>query len=356
MIVTLGSILAIIFNLITYFVFGSLITGLFKKRRFSATLSVIAGFFLYFALFDLFCIPLMLLFRPLSLLSRLWAGAMVFIYIISAVINWKRWRVLFGETLDFIKDHPGFCVFAGLLLIAEAVVIIYCYQFTLDAAFYVGTANTSLATDSINIYNPYTGMWQDHFEMRYFFANYAINDAVMCYLSGMHPLVWTKTVMEGVVIILVNLVMYRMGRELFSDDLKKTGVFLFFTVVSSFFYSTIFTTADFFVTRTYEGKTVIGSLVIPMIFLVYIKLLKDHKDSFYWVLLLIMSVGSLVLSNSASMLFPAALGIMMLSLLFIKRDVFILLRSAVVVLPCIASLLSYILYVKGYFVLYTMPR
>ncbi len=349
-------ILAVFFNLIMYFVFGSLITGGLKGRRFSATVSCITGFFVYFILFNLVCIPIMLLYRPLSLLAMIWAGVMAVVAALSAVLNRKRWAGLFRETLKFIREHRIFVIITGVLIFIEALVIIRCYQFTLDAAYYVGTASTSLFTDTIKIYDPYTGMWQDHFEMRYFLSNYAINDAVMCYLTGLHPLLWTKTVMEGTVVALVSLATYRLGRALFKDDLKKTGLFIFLVSFAGFFYSTIYTPQEFFVTRTYEGKTVLGALVLPVLLLVYIKLLEDHRDFFCWILLILISLGSLCLSNSAALLIPAALAIYMLPLAVIKKDVFVLLKAAVPVVPCVLSAVMYVLYVKGYFVIYTMPR
>ena len=356
MLTAVGCIAAVIFNILIFFILGSMITGRFKERRFSGTLSVITGFFLYYILFDTVCIPITLLYRPLHLLAYIWAGILTVLIIISLILNLRKWRGFFAETAVFIKAHPAFVIFLGALMLTVSGVIIYCYQFTLDAAYYVGIASTSLFTDSIKIYDPYTGMWQDHFEMRYFFNNYAVNDAVMCYFTGLHPLVWTKTVMEAVVIILSFTVLYRLGRALFKEDLLRTGLFVFFSVFLCFFYSTIYTSSEFFITRTYEGKTILGSVVIPLILLVYIKLLEDHRDVFSWLLLLLISLGSIVLSNTSGMLFPAVLFVFMLPLFLIKKDPFILVRSAAVSLPCIISVVIYILYVKGYFVLYTMPR
>ena len=356
MLTAIGYVAAVVFNILIYFILGSMITGRLKERRFSGTLSVITGFFLYYILFDIVCIPITLLYRPLHLLAYIWAGILIALIIISFILNFKKWRVFFTETAAFVKEHLPFVVFLGAFILIVSVVIIYCYQFTLDAAYYVGTASTSLFTDSIKIYDPYTGMWQDHFEMRYVFNNYAVNDAVMCYLTGLHPLIWTKTVMEAVVIILSFTVLYRLGRALFKEDLLKTGIFIFFSMFLCFFYSTIYTSSEFFITRTYEGKTILGSVVLPLILLVYIKLLEDHRDSFCWLLLLLVSLGSIVLSNSSGMLFPAALFVFMLPLFLIKRDPLILVKSAAVSLPCLISVVIYILYVKGYFVLYTMPR
>ncbi len=356
MIVLITSCLAVLLNLFLYFIFGSLITGALNGRRLSATVSVIIGFFLYYILFDITCIPVMLLYRPLSLLSKIWAGEVVLITAIAAILNRNKWVVLAKEIWAFIVKHRGFVIFALLLTVIEAVLIIRCYQFTYDAAYYVGTASTSLFTDSIKIYDPYTGMWQDHFEMRYFLSNYAVNDAVFCYLLNIRPLVWTKTIMEGTVIVLVNLVCYRLGSALFKGDIKKTGVFLFFSVFTCFFYSTIYTSQEFLITRTYEGKTVLGAFVLPLILLVYIKLLQDHKDSLLWITLLLIALGSLVLSNSAGMLIPGALAIYMVPLSLIKKDPKVLLKTGLICLPCLSAVVMYVLYVKGYFVVYTMPR
>ncbi len=346
--------LAVIFNFILYFIFGSLITGNLRSHRFSATLSVIMGFFLYYVMFEAVCIPVMVMKKPLHLLAWIWAGVVVIVTVVSFACCRKRWIECFRGIKGFAKEHVVFCIISTAIILIECVVIIYCYQFTLDAAYYVGTASTSLTTDMINIYNPYTGMWQDHFEMRYFFSNYAINDAVMCFLFKMHPLIWTKIIMEAVVIILSNLVLYRLGRAMFKYDLKRTGVFLFFSALLCFFYSTIYTAQEFFVTRTFEGKTIVGSVVIPLVFLVYIKLLEDHRDRSLWIELLIVSFASVVLSNSASMIFPAALFIFMIPLFFIKKDFRILIKSFAVVIPCLISVFMYVMYVKGYFVIRTI--
>ncbi len=355
MIGIISACLSVFLNLTIYFLFGSLITPFFKERRLSATLSVITGFFLYYILFEAICIPVMMLLRPLSLLAKIWSSVLILLSLLSVIINRKRFAGLFSETLIFIRKHRVFVTVMTLLILAEALMIIRAYHFTYDAAYYVGTASTSLFTDTIKIYDPYTGMWQDHFEMRYFLSNYAVNDAVMCYLLNLHPLLWTRTVMEGTVVMLTGFVTYRLGRALFNEDLEKTGLFIFFSLFASFFFSTIYTPQEFLVTRTYEGKTVLGDFVLPLLILVYIKLLSDHRDAFSWMLLLMISLGSPVLSNSAGMLIPAALAVYMLPLTLIKKDPKILIKTGGLMIPPLFTVILYVLYVKGFFVIYTMP-
>ncbi|SKB86190.1 hypothetical protein SAMN06296386_10734 [Lachnospiraceae bacterium] len=346
----------IILNFILYAAFGSLVTGRLKDRPFSATVSVITGFFLYYLLFELVCVPIMLKWRPLSLLSEIWGVILAVVVIAAVVLNRKLLAVKVSETGKFLLSHKKFAVLSAVLVLAELIVIIHAYQFTLDAAFYVSTATTSLQTDMLNIYDPYTGMWQDHFEMRYFFATYPLNDAVMCRLTGVHPLLWTKTVMEAGTIILSNLIYYRIGKHLFREDYRKTFLFLVFCGFMNFFFTTIYTASAFLTTRTYEGKAILGNVVMPLIFLLYLKLIEDDRDKMLWLMIFMTATGSAVLSNSANMLVPTAVAVFSLPLAVIKRRFSVLIKAFICVLPCLLLVLMYVAYVRGMFVIYTYPR
>ena len=98
MLTAVGCIAAVIFNILIFFILGSMITGRFKERRFSGTLSVITGFFLYYILFDTVCIPITLLYRPLHLLAYIWAGILTVLIIISLILNLRKWRGFFVVT------------------------------------------------------------------------------------------------------------------------------------------------------------------------------------------------------------------------------------------------------------------
>ncbi len=370
----------VLLNLFLYFAFGSLITGRFKDSRFSLVITEVVGFFTYYCLFELVCLPMVLRWQPLSRLSHLWAGIVAAVVILSAVLNWKLWKSKLFELSKFLRTHYQFTFLSAVVVVIELVVIIHAYQFTLDAAFYVAEVTTSLETNMLDIYDPYTGMWMDHFEMRYFFQTYPLNDAVMCYLTGIHPLLWTKTIMEAVCILLSNCVSYLIGKRLFMKKVgtkpsepsegqngffdmgdyftpyNKIALFLFFSGMLHFFYTTIYTSSAFYTTRTYEGKALVANVVIPVIFWLYLKLLQDHRKNRYWALLFLVSVGGAVLSNSANMLVPASLFVFGVPLFFQKRDKWILIKTALCMLPGILLIISYVAYVKGYYVLYTYPR
>ena len=370
MIKTFLGLLGVPVTLFIFFALGSLLQG--SRNHFSASKSVLGGFFLYYILFDLFCLPVMLHYRPLSLLTALWIPSCLLIALFALIL---RRKVLIGYLSDLksrVSNSWVVCLWIFFIVLLQIAIVTAAYQFTFDAAYYVANATTSIATDSINIYDPYTGEWQDHFEFRYLFATYPINDAVICQFTGIHPLVWTKTTMSSVAIILANLVLFRIACCLFSVEsqkndsgadteaadryaLIKSAVFLSFGGIINFFFITIFTSSAFLVTRSYEGKSLLGNVILPTIFLIYLKMAKQGMGRGHWLSLALVSLGSTAISNSSNMLVPAAVMIFCASLSLQYRKISPLIKGVLCTVPCLALMLAYVFYVRGAFVIHTYP-
>lgn len=350
------AVLMMFFNFMLYFVFGSLITGRSKKTAFSVTGTVFVGFFLYYTLFTICCIPVMLRWRPLTMLCGIWTAVCIAVLVLSALLSFRAWKKKAIEMADFLQEHMLFTLGLIILTGIEAAVIIFNYQFTLDAAYYVANVTTSLQTNTMNIYDPYTGDWQDHFEMRYFFATYPMNDAVMCQLFHIHPLVWVKTTMTGTSVLLTNMLYYMIGNKLFNGNRTRIFLMTFFASLMNFFFITIFTASNFLVTRTYEGKCLLGNVVLPGVIYIYINMLEDSKKFTNWLWLFILCLGAPVLSSSSNMLVPAMIAVTLFPLAVIKKDWKVIPKSIICMLPCLALMLMYVAYVKGMFVFYTYPR
>src|SRR5574344_2060056 len=86
------AILLMLFNLILYFIFGSLLTSRRRNSRFSVTGTIFAGFFLYYTMFTVCCIPVMMKWRPLSLLTWIWAGVCIAVAVISIILSFRTWK------------------------------------------------------------------------------------------------------------------------------------------------------------------------------------------------------------------------------------------------------------------------
>ena len=356
MIRLVSALLMIAVNFILFLLYGSLITGRFKKTGFSATISIITGFFVMLIIFDLCCFPVMLKWRPLSLLSGIWAAVTVALCALSVFLNRAALKESFRSIGAFVAKNRLFTAGVALLLLVQLLIIGMSYDFTLDASYYVARVTTDVTTNTINIYDPYTGEWTDHFEFRYFFSTYPTLCAVLSSITGIHPLTFMKIVMSLTVVILSNMLIFMIGRELFPASLKRQFAFMLFSGIMLFFFSSIYTPAQFLVTRSYEGKAILGNVVLPFLILLTIRIYKDVKAWDSYIYLFLTCLGATSLSNSANMLLPAALFCMLLPAFIKFREKRILISACLSAAPCIILLLLYVAYVKGMFVFYTYPR
>ena len=351
------AVFMIIANLIVYVCFGALIVKR-RGRKLSIPFCMITGFFLYYCVFFAFCFPVMVRYRPLSMLTRIWIPAVIVIAVISVSINHRALYEAVRDLAGEIKAHPLFTAFIALLFIAQILLVTISYNFTLDAAFYVADVTTNVETDMINVYDPFTGLWQDHFEFRYMLATYPINDAVMCQLIKMPALVWTKTVMSATVIILVNSLYCMICRFFYRDDYRASALMMGAIGLVNLTFSTLYSPSLFLLTRTYEGKTIVGNLTLIMIFYIFMRMMSREDDELMrpWLILFIISLGSMTISSSANMLVPGILSILFIPYMIINKTKKPFFKYIACMLPGFVYAASYIMYVKGVFVLYTYPR
>ena len=109
-----------------------------------------------------------------------------------------------------------------------------------DAAYYVGSVTTNLATDSISSFDPYTGKALDFFNIRYVFSMYPAANAVLCRLTGLHPLVVTKVILCMMTVVLSYLVYAQIGKALLKEKQMVWVLLCFISVVNLNFHTIFF--------------------------------------------------------------------------------------------------------------------
>ncbi|MBO4905030.1 MAG: hypothetical protein J5367_07380 [Lachnospiraceae bacterium] len=347
------ALLVIICNFILYLAFGSFFT-VRKGRGWSLPVAVTVGFFVYYALFAVFCLPIMFTYRPLSLLTRVWAVPCAVILAAAIVCYGRRWIEKFRK---IVSDRTMYPFWAGVIAVTVILVIlaVITYNFTLDAAYYVANVTTNVDTDMINVYDPFTGNWQDHFELRYVFATYYTADAVVCQLTGLPALIQTRFVMAATVIVIVNMLYVYICRYFWEDHRRAFLMYLFMTFVNLLFIS-LYTSSNFLATRTYEGKSIVGNISIVMIFILYMMLIKEGESAGVFMKLFIVCLGTATVSSTANMVIPAAVFIMFVPYAVLGRKLKLLGKILMCIVPEIVMMIVYVLYVKGYYAIYTFPR
>ena len=340
--------------LLIFYLFGALVLRR-KNRPANHGLFLVVGFFVYYFLFFVVIFPFMVKYRPLTWFLKAWLPIVGVVIVVSGILNGKSAIDHLKEVARYALEHKVVALIIGAVILAQVIIVTTTYNFTLDAAYYVANVTTTLETNMINVYDPFTGAWQDHYEVRYLFATYPINDAVMCWLFAVPALIQTKLTMSAVVIILVNVLYIMIAKVLFEDNAKGVAVMVAMMFFVNVMLYTIFTSSLFLLTRSYEGKTVIGNLSIMTIFYIFMLLINDEIITYPWLSMFLVSLGSMTISTSGNMLIPALLSVLFVPYMIVKKTLKPLPKFIACVLPGVLMLVVYVLYIEGFFVFHTYP-
>jgi uncharacterized protein YebE (UPF0316 family) len=134
------------------------------------------------------------------------------------------------------------------------------------------------------------------------------------------------------------------------------AVMMLFIFIINLTFITIYTSSLFLMTRTYEGKAIVGNLAIITVFYLFVRMNDDTLDIRPWLMIFMVCFGAATISSSANMLLPVELTVLFLPLIVRKKKWGLLPKYAACVIPGIVFSLAFVMYVKGYFVWYTFPK
>lgn len=332
-----------------FMAFGSLTVRPEKDMQVSLSKTLLFGFFLYHVVFQVVAIPFMFAQKPLSLLTKVWAVIAGVITVYAVIRYARQWFVtavvrlkgLFGQSLwDWIP-----LLVMGISVIAASLIYVSFW----DATYYVGQVSFSVYTDTINLVDPLSGDFLSVFDLKHCLATYHVNDAVICQLFGIHPLIETKTVMVMVIMALTNLLYYQIGCLLFHSDKKAVAIFMLFFLALNFCTYSSYTASSFLMFRTYEGKAITANLSIPAIIYLFLRLYGDKKESEnalekqIWRQMLLVSWGAVAIASSAMFLVPTILAAGALPYSIIRKQPAFLGKVFLAMLPCITVIGCYLL-------------
>ncbi len=340
-----GLILAALFLGALPFLLGLLVTGLPAKKREAhiraagmdeekdnLLFCVAAGYIVMFGLFWLFALPFVWLKGTLPLLVQSYMGTALLLAAVSAAVNFRRLPVIFGAAVRAVKGFT-LCIWAQLLFAAGQAFVYLRYQYSnADDAFYVASAATSLATDTVFAFNPYTGSAYTKLPARYVLSPFHAFTAMVSKVTGLHPATTAHVVFLIVFLMLAYAVYALIGRMLFWDGdgsgsfssgtasekrMEQTGYFLVIVTALMVFSAYSERTAGLFLLiRLWQGKAVLAGVLLPLLFYLGVRttgLLQEEEACFWdWALLFLLMCGCCMVSSMGVILSAVLLGILAL--------------------------------------------
>ena len=131
-----------------------------------------------------------------------------------------------------------------------------------DDAYYVVQSVLADQTGVLNRIRPYTGLSTD-LDIRHALATLPLWIAYVARMTGIHATIVAHTLLPLIFIPLTYYVFVQIGRKLFSDGSVKLPIFLTLVSIMQIWGNiSIYTNETFFLTRTWQGKSVLANLIL----------------------------------------------------------------------------------------------
>lgn len=217
-----------------------------------------------------------------------------------------------------------------------------------DDAYYV--VQSLMAQQSGGMYKnlPYTGR-SSPLDVRHALAVFPMWVAFVSVKADIHATIVSHVVMPLVLIPLSYLVYYEIARELFQKKKENIPVFMIIMGMFQMFGNvSIYTNETFFLMRTWQGKAVVGSFVIPMLFLLLLWLYNGEKETGrqsagLWMMLVCLNMTAGICSSIAVFLLAILLAVMAFCLMLVERDIKIPVKLGLTCIPNAVYVLLYLM-------------
>lgn len=295
------------------FLLGLFYTGFTEKEKNNILLHMASGYVIMFGLFEIIALPLIFLHRSLSMLVYLYGGVLAVFSVISLLCNIRRIPVIFDGIKHAVREFT-LCIYAQLFLILGQIFVYIRYQYyNTDDAFFVAASSTSLATDTILAYSPYTGTLYEKLPSRYVLSPFYAFTAAVSKMTDLHPAMIAHMVFMILFLLLSYAVYALLGRIFFSCNMEKLGYFLLLVSALHIFsaYSER-TSGLFLLIRLWQGKAILTGILLPMILYMAVRMFFDLSEDVIadWALLFFLMCACCMVSSMGIMLGAIMIGIL----------------------------------------------
>lgn len=235
--------------------------------------------------------------------------------------KWRHWQIP-----HFSKEQrEWFCVLLTIVVLAGVFYQMFfvCTKLHIDDddAYYVGWAVDAYYTNVLSSHHPLTGLAANIREIAdYVIAPYPVFWAMWSKVLKLHPAILMRSALPAVTIAWCYIVYWLLAKRLFEKTEQRLE-FLLFVVLANYFggYSNLSTSVFLFV-RTWQGKSVIAAVFVPMLWYIWMKIRKEPKSRELWLYLALAVWASCLCSTMAIFLGLLVLGACGLEYLIEKRD------------------------------------
>ncbi len=343
-VVLISLILCLLAVIITSYLLGAL----FVKEGHGIFATLLGGFLTELALWEIISLPAIFLKLSLSALSLTIQTVIIAVCVISiyrckesffdpwknCIGGWWGRIVRFFTLKAGLKDVVAL-IALGIVLV-QTLLLVVGVHYDDDDAFYVATATTAIDTNTIYRYTPFTGAEYSDLPARYVLSPWPMFSAVLSYIFNMRPIIVFHTMLPALIIPASYGVLYLMGQAIWREDPDREAKTYGFLIAASFLqifsaFST-WSVGMRLLIRVWQGKTVLASVVIPLLMMLMIYDWRSKKLSRHMIFYITVTLLAGCFMSSMGVVLPVIeLGVLGLTRAIVNKD----LKYSLQLIPCI---------------------
>lgn len=359
-------IMAIIILGIVPLCVGLIPVNYMEKQNRCIGITYLSGTIMLLAMFQLIAVPIVILdghgFVKIVIIFSLLSGILSVLGIYFTVKNLKKqraesekdkdkkgFRIKLNEAKTKLAEHlkdkekweTNFFWILALSAISFQMIMAVLYaSIDGDDAYYVVQSVLTDETNTLYRIKPYTGL-STGMDLRHALAVFPVWIAYLARVTGIHATIMAHTILPLVIIPVVYLVYLEIGKILLKKDRAKLPIFMLFIVLMHIFGKvSIYTGATFFITRTWQGKSLLANLVVPLIIWLVVSIFADNNYAdlsrvWLWILLILTNFVAAMSSTGSVFLAAMMIGVTGLVLGIAEKNIQIPLRLMVSCIPLV---------------------
>lgn len=344
---------------------GMIPVNLIERQHRSFGVTYIAGFLTTLAVFQVVAVPIVIVNdRGFRVIVPLFSILTILLGMVGAYMTWRTCKKETysgdGEILPlrdfFYKNEEGnnlkkirsketrdeglLWLFAILLIGFQMFMAFALTSFDGDDAYYVVQSVLTDETDTLYRIRPYTGL-STGMDLRHSLAVFPIWIAYIARMSGIHATIVAHTILPLVLIPVTYWIYLEIGKKLLKREQQKLPVFMIFISIMQIFGNvSIYTNATFFLTRTWQGKSLLANVVLPAVIWLVLWIFDGEnydkeKRVGLWVLLVITNFVAAMSSTASVFLAAVLIGVTGLVMGIKEKNIQIPLRLMISCIPLV---------------------
>lgn len=310
----------------------------------------ISGQMLLWAVFQIICVPAILMKMDFLPLVKIYMAVAVIFLIMAVIFFFRRkgWKFFYLEKKKGTREQAVLWVIFAALLLFQLIQAVRMTYTDGDDAYYVAITTITNNADTMYQKLPYTGGTTE-VDIRHGLAPFPVWIAYLSEVSGLVPVTTAHIAVPIMLIAMTYGIFYLLGEKLFRDRFERIPFFLVLLELLVLFGDYSFYTAEnFMIARSRQGKAALGNIIVPVLFLLLILLFEwletEKKIPLkYWGLLGAVMTAACLCSTMGALLGCMLLGVAGIcgAVGFKKRRILLPLFGCCV--PCVIFAVIYLL-------------